>query len=448
MKALFRSLLASALLTTASFSALGQSAAPGAAVPAPAADTTPITLDASLINAVSTQSFAEFRTAVQPLVKQMASKKVVALGEGTHGTAEFYKLRFWLTRILMEEYGFSQVAFENDYTDTYLLNEGLRQPNATVEPLMKAHLYSIWQNQETAELLTWVQAHNRTHRRQVQVSGIDAAYVLPEARELSTLAARYPKSGLRELTAQLTKHALLQDSIWDNINRKGFKVPRRRWLDGGLEGYYTAEKIQKSLPTARLPRKQRKLAEGFALDAKMAFDLFYQFKVNKRDVSRDSLMAEMTKFLVRDKGAKVIVWAHDAHVSRKIAMAEDPGNGGGTGAFLERMFPGQYFVLGTSTAIGTFAATTDGHITRTSPMASYPLDAPVAGSWEASLGQVSAPVFYLSTQQLGQQNLRRPLRFVGYGPNSGKDSYSNFKLTEAFDALLFVRQTTAATPLR
>jgi erythromycin esterase len=446
MKTIFRSLLTSVLLTTASVAALGQSAAPAAAPVAP--DTARITLNPSLINAVSVQTFEEFRRTVQPLVKQMAGKKVVALGEGTHGTAEFYQLRFWLTRILMEDYGFTQVALENDYTDTYLLNEALRRPKAAVEPLMKAHLFSIWQNQETAELLTWMQTRNRTHRRQVQVRGIDFAYVLPEARELSALAARYPKSGLQELTATLTRHAALQDSIWDNMNKKDFKFPRKRWLAGGLEGYYTAEKIQQALATARLPRKQRELAEGFALDAKVAFDVFYQFSVKKRNSSRDSLMAEMTNFLVRGKHDKVIVWAHDAHVSRKIAVADDPGNGGGTGAFLERMLPGQYFVLGTSTATGTFAATTDGRITRTSPMASYPLEAPLAGSWEASLSEVSAPVFYLSTQQLGPQNLKRPLRFVGYMPRSGKDDYYNYKLTEAFDALLFVRQTTAATPLR
>lgn len=446
MKTIFRSLLASVLLSTASVAALGQSGVPAAAPVAP--DTARIALGPGLINAVSLQTFEEFRSMVQPLVKQMAGKKVVALGEGTHGTAEFYTLRFWLTRILMEEYGFTQVALENDYTDTYQLNEGLRQPGAAVEPLMKAHLYSIWQNQETAELLTWMQTRNRTYRRQVQVRGIDFGYVLPEARELSALAARYPKSGLRELTATLTKHAALQDSVWDNLNKKDFKFPRKRWLEGGLEGYYTAEKIQQALPTAHLPRKQRELAEGFALDAKVAFDVFYQFTVKKRDSSRDSLMAEMTNFLVRGKNDKVIVWAHDAHVSRKIAMADDPGNGGGTGAFLERMLPGQYFVLGTSTATGTFAATTDGRITRTSPMASYPLEMPLAGSWEASLSEVSAPVFYLSTQQLGTQNLKRPLRFVGYAPHSGKDDYANFKLTEAFDALLFVRQTTAATPLR
>lgn len=444
MKTTFRSLLATALLATASLVATAQPSAPVATTP----DTARLVLPASLINPVNTQSFESFRAAVLPLVKQMADKQVVAMGEGTHGTAEFYRLRFWLTRILMEEYGFKQVALENDYTDTYQLNEGLRKPKAAVAPLMKAHLYSIWQNQETAELLTWLQGYNRQHRRQLQVRGIDAAYVLPEAHELSALAARYPQSGLQDLTSQLTKAAQLQDSVWAGLNTKGYKFPRQRWLSSGLEGYYVADKIQKALPTARLPRKQREKAQAFALDAKMGFDVFYQFTVLKRDVSRDSLMAEMTRSLVPGQNDKVIVWAHDAHVSRKIAMADDPNNGGGTGAFIERMLPGKYFVLGTSTATGTFAATTDRHITRTSPMASYSLEAPLAGSWEQTLGAVAAPVFYLQTQALGAQNLKRPHRFVGYAPSSGKNDYANFKLSEAYDALLFVRQTTAATPLR
>ena len=63
------------------------------------------------------------------------------------------------------------------------------------------------------------------------------------------------------------------------------------------------------------------------------------------------------------------------------------------------------------------------------------------------MAAASAPHFFLFTNQLGAQNLKRPHRLVGYGPESGKDSYFNFKLTEAYDAVLFLRQTTAATPL-
>ena len=448
MKTTFRILLATALFSTASLAGQAQAPAVGAAPVAPT-DTTRIVLNPALVNAVNLQNFAAFRTAVQPLIRQMAGKKVVALGEGTHGTAEFYRLRFWLTRILVEEHGFTQVALENDYTDTYLLAEGLRQPAANVPQLMKDHLYGIWQNQETKELLTWLQAHNQTHRRQpLGLRGIDGAYVLPEAQQLAALAARYPKAGLQALAAQLLQAAGTQDSVMNNINTqfKKYKFSRKRWLSSGLAGYYAADKMLAALPTARLPRAEQARAEGMALDAKLGLDLFYQFTVNKREGSRDSTMATMTRFLVREPGAKVIVWAHDAHVSRKSTDPTD-NNGGGTGSFLERLLPGQYFALGTATATGTYAATTDGRITRTSVFTPYPLDKPLPGSWEASLAASSAPSYFLFTSQLGGQNLKRPHRLIGYQPNSGKDSYYNYKLTDAYDAVLFVRQSSAATPL-
>ena len=447
MKTTFRAICATALLAVASPAAQAQSAA-AAAAPA-AADTARIVLNPGLINPVSLRSFEAFRTAVEPLIKQMAGKKVVALGEGTHGTAEFYRVRFWLTRILMEEHGYTQVALENDYTDTYLLGQGLRQPAANVSQLMKDHLYGIWQNQESKELLTWLQAYNQTHRRRpLALRGIDAAYVLPEAQQLAALAARYPKAGLQPLAVQLLDAAGTQDSVLSNMNTKfkNYKFSRKRWLGTGLNGYYAAEKMLAALPTARLPRRERVLAEGFALDAKLELELFYKFSVTKKEYSRDSIMAAMTSFLVREPGAKVIVWAHNAHVSRQSTDPTD-SNGGGTGSFIERLLPGQYFALGTATATGTYAATTDARIVRSSAFTAYPLDKPLAGSWEATLAAASAPHFFLFTNQLGAQNLKRPHRLVGYGPESGKDSYSNFKLTEAYDAVLFLRQTTAATPL-
>ncbi|MBO2009910.1 erythromycin esterase family protein [Hymenobacter negativus] len=448
MKISFRALFASALLATASLTAQAQATTPAAA-PVATPDTARVVLNPALLTPISLQSFEAFRTAVQPLIRQMAGKKVVALGEGTHGTAEFYRVRFWLTRILVEDHGYTQVALENDYTDTYLLDEALRHPAANVSQLMQRHLYGIWQNQETKELLTWLQAHNRTHRRQpLALRGIDGAYALPEAQQLATLAARYPKAGLQPLAAQLLQAAGTQDSVLAYINTKfkGYKFSRKRWLSTGLDGYYAAEKILAALPTARLPRSQRALAEGYATDAMLALDVFYKFAVTKKDASRDSTMAEMTRFLVREPGAKVIIWAHNAHVSRKSADPTD-NNGGGTGSFIERLLPGQYFALGTTTATGTYAATTDGRITRTSVFTSYPLDKPLAGSWEASLAGASAPNFFLLTNQLGTQNLKRPHRLVGYMPDSGKDSYYDYKLSEAYDAVLFLRQTTAATPL-
>ncbi len=153
----------------------------------------------------------------------------------------------------------------------------------------------------------------------------------------------------------------------------------------------------------------------------------------------------MTRF-VAGPSRKVIVWSHNAHVARTAAAAGE-SNGGGTGDYLERLFPGQYFVLATGTAGGTFAATTERFISPVSVMTAHPLPLAKAGSWEASLRQVASPVYYFNTHQLGAQDQRRPLRLVGQTVGS-EDYYSDTQLSKSYDALLFVRQSTAATPLR
>jgi erythromycin esterase len=182
-----------------------------------------------------------------------------------------------------------------------------------------------------------------------------------------------------------------------------------------------------------------------ATNARMVFDDFYQVKVNKRESSRDSIMAEMTRLLAREAGQRLIIWAHDGHVARQ-GVAPGDNNGGGTGAFIERMFPSQYFVLATATATGTFAVTPQNFISPASPMAAQLLPFPKAGSWDATLAHVGSPSFYFFTGQLGPQDQVRPLRLPGQTLGSAA-FYAPIKLSKSFDAVLFLRQTTAATPL-
>ena len=47
---------------------------------------------------------------------------VVLIGEATHGTREFYRVRAELTRALVQERGFTAVAAEADWPDAYRVN--------------------------------------------------------------------------------------------------------------------------------------------------------------------------------------------------------------------------------------------------------------------------------------------------------------------------------------
>ena len=44
---------------------------------------------------------------------------VVLIGEATHGTQEFYRIRADMTRALIEKRGFGIVAVEADWPDAY-----------------------------------------------------------------------------------------------------------------------------------------------------------------------------------------------------------------------------------------------------------------------------------------------------------------------------------------
>ncbi|RZK16846.1 MAG: hypothetical protein EOO56_19125 [Hymenobacter sp.] len=203
-----------------------------------------------------------------------------------------------------------------------------------------------------------MQAHNRTHQHKVALTGIDAMFSGADVELLQRGLATAGRPDLQELVAQLRQSAQYKDSAWYQLSTPGYKPSYKKLFASAIAGHDAADKLLKALPTIKLSQPQLTAMTNAAANARMAFDDFYQPKINKRESSRDSVFAEMTRLLVRGKGQRIIIWAHDAHVARHGVAPEDKGNGGGTGAFLERMFPGQYFVLATATAGGTFAATT------------------------------------------------------------------------------------------
>ena len=51
---------------------------------------------------------------------------MVLIGEATHGTQEFYRIRADLTRALVRQRGFDIVAVEADWPDAYRANQWVR----------------------------------------------------------------------------------------------------------------------------------------------------------------------------------------------------------------------------------------------------------------------------------------------------------------------------------
>ena len=61
-----------------------------------------------------------------PLLERIGDARVVLLGEATHGTSEFYRMRERISRELIERKGFDFIAIEGDWPDAARIDRYVR----------------------------------------------------------------------------------------------------------------------------------------------------------------------------------------------------------------------------------------------------------------------------------------------------------------------------------
>src|SRR5436190_10699207 len=96
------------------------------------------------------------------LFDRFAKRRVILLGEASHGTSEFYRARAAVTRRLIAEHGFTSVAVEADWPDAATADRYVRhrpvRPDA--EPPFQRFPTWMWRNTDVDAFLAWMRAHN------------------------------------------------------------------------------------------------------------------------------------------------------------------------------------------------------------------------------------------------------------------------------------------------
>jgi erythromycin esterase-like protein len=89
------------------------------------------------------------------LAERFAHKRVVLLGEATHGTSEFYNARAAITAMLVQAHGFNIVAVEADWPDAAVYDafvRGLPRPKVPRAAFTRFPTW-MWRNDEIASFL-------------------------------------------------------------------------------------------------------------------------------------------------------------------------------------------------------------------------------------------------------------------------------------------------------
>jgi erythromycin esterase-like protein len=387
---------------------------------------------------------------------RFANRRVILLGEASHGTSEFYRARAAITRRLIEQHGFTIIAVEADWPDAAAVDRYVRHRPAgsDVEPPFQRFPTWMWRNTDVDAFIDWMRTHNdkiRSERRAgfygldiYNMSGSISA-VLEYLDKVDPEAAAVARERYGCLTPWQKEPATYGRAVLTSGYRKCEQEvidQCRELLQSRLE--YVAQDGESFLDAAQNAR--------LIASAERYYRIMYYGGAESWNL-RDTHMFETLEHLLEARGpqSKAVVWAHNSHIGdaryTEMGVVREELN---IGQLCRERFGDQAALIGFGTHTGTVAAASDWggdmEIKRVRPSH--------RDSYERACHDANVPRFLLD---LGRdQAVRRRLleprleRFIGviYRPDTELMShYSNASLPQQFDAFVWFDETSAVTPL-
>lgn len=152
---------------------------------------------------------------LRALGERLGDRRVVGLGEATHGTREFFELKHRIVRHLVTEHGFRLFGIEASFGETLAVNDYVLGGDGDPESVVGDMQFWTWNTEAVREFVEWVRAFNdgRPRGDQVKYYGIDAQFVEASAARLADYLAGAAPSLSEEVAADL---AALHDDDFEH----------------------------------------------------------------------------------------------------------------------------------------------------------------------------------------------------------------------------------------
>ncbi len=389
---------------------------------------------------------------------RFGSKRVVLLGEASHGTSEFYRARAAITRRLIEEHGFSIVAVEADWPDAAEVDRHIRQrphhaPRTT--PFARFPTW-MWRNAEFDSFTRFLKQHNSIQVKKDRVAfyGLDLynmnasiAAVLSYLDRVDGAAAEVARKRYACLTPWSTEPAAYGRAALTH----GFSVCEK------VVTQILVDLLRKQLDYTRLDGDQFFDAtqnSRLVTNAERYYRVMYygsQLSWNLRDQHMFQTLQQILDHAGPDK--KAVVWAHNSHIGD--ARHTDMGHSRGElniGQLCREHFGSAAALIGFGTASGTVAAASEWD----APMEIKTVRPPLPDSHEAICHAVDLERFlwdFRKDQSAAFKSLASQLRlerYIGviYRPETERASHYSFaNMSEQYDAFVWFDETSALSPL-
>lgn len=112
-------------------------------------------------------------TDLESLRRMVGNARIVALGEGTHGTREFFQLKHRITQHLATEMGFTVFAIEANLPEAWRVNDYVLGGQGDPRALIQGMYFWTWNTEEVLEMVEWMRRFNASKRGRIEFTGFD-----------------------------------------------------------------------------------------------------------------------------------------------------------------------------------------------------------------------------------------------------------------------------------
>jgi protein-L-isoaspartate(D-aspartate) O-methyltransferase len=393
-----------------------------------------------------------------PLLQRIGNARIVLLGEATHGTAEFYRMRERISRELIDRKGFSFIAIEGDWPDAARIDHYVRHATYPASEWTAFARFPtwMWRNREVRDFVDWLRKRNGLVEpsKRVAFHGLDLYSLFTSIQSVLTYL-----DDIDPQTAQIARQRYGCLTPW--------QADPATYGHAALTGTYQTCEREVVGMLSDLLQKHKAYAEHDGerfLDAVQNAKLvasaeqYYRIMYYGSRASwnlRDSHMFGTLQSLLQFHGpeSKAIVWAHNSHVGDSAATEMSARGEYNIGHLCREEYGSDSYSIGFGTNSGTVAAASDWD----GPMEIKAVRPALSDSYERLCHDAGGAQFLLPLREpkaaglisaLSQSRLERAIGVI-YRPETELQShYFQAVLPRQFDEYIWFDNTEAVTPFK
>jgi erythromycin esterase-like protein len=406
----------------------------------------------------------------EALEEIIGDARIVLIGEGSHGTHEFYDARAEITKWLIEEKGFCAVAAEADWPDAYRVNryvKGLGEDTTAEEALRGFERFPawMWRNAVVRDFVEWLHGHNGRRRAagegQAGFYGLDLYSLHRSMREVIRYLDKFDPVAAARARA---RYACFDHASADDGQAYGFAAAFGAGLSCEQDAVDQLVDMQRNaLSRARqdglLAEDESFYAQQNAQTVRNA-EVYYRAMFGGRVTSwnlRDEHMGQTLEALLAHEDrhplnppARIVVWAHNSHVGDARATEVSSDGQLTLGQLVRERYGDQSRSIGLTTYSGTVTAASEWGGDAERKVVRRALN----GSIEELFHETGRSAFLVSplisraaAEPLATVRLNRAIGVI-YQPATERQShYFHVRPSDQFDAMIHIDVTRALEPL-